>query len=183
MPYNFSAFKTSATEVEEWLAKELASIHTGRATPALLDNVKVNAYGAKSPLVHVASVSIEDPRTLRVAPYDKSQIKDIEQAINAADLGVSVAADDAGLRVFFPELTSERRDAFVKVVKERLEDARISLRRHREEAWDDIQKKEKDGELTEDEKFSSKEELQKMVDEINKELEEMAKKKEEDILS
>ncbi|NIT70706.1 ribosome-recycling factor, partial [candidate division KSB1 bacterium] len=107
----------------------------------------------------------------------------IEQAINAADLGVSVAADDAGLRVFFPELTSERRDAFVKVVKERLEDARISLRRHREEAWDDIQKKEKDGELTEDEKFSSKEELQKMVDEINKELEEVAKKKEGEISS
>lgn len=183
MAYNFSEFKTRAQDVEEWLKKELASIHTGRATPALLDKVTVEAYGARSPLAHVASINVEDPRTLRITPFDKSQIKDIEAAVNRADLGVSASADSDGLRVFFPELTSERRDSFIRVVRDRLEDARISLRKAREETWDDIQTQEKEGTLTEDEKFRGKEDLQKLVDETNKSLETIADKKETDIKS
>lgn len=183
MAYDFSHIKTRLEEVENWLQKELASIHTGRAAPSLLDKVTVEAYGAKSPLQHLASIGIEDPRTLRVTPYDKSQNKEIEKAIERADMGVSVSVDDAGLRVFFPELTAERRDTFAKVVKERLEDAHISVKREREETWSDIQKKEKDGELSEDEKHRYKDELQKMVDDTNARLKEMAEKKEEEIRS
>lgn len=183
MAYDFSSLKSKLNETEEWLSGEFSSIHTGRAIPALLDGVMVDSYGSKTAISHIAAVTTEDPRTLRIAPWDKSQIKDIEKAVNDADLGVSVAADDQGLRVFFPELTTDRRQAFVKIAKEKLEDARIRVRKEREDVWGDIQKKEKDGEITEDEKFNLKDELQKIVDEENKKIEEMADKKESEIMS
>lgn len=181
MPYNFSPFKTRISEIEKWLQDELASIHTGRATPALLDGITIEAYGSRSAIAHVASVSTEDARTLRVTPWDKSHVKEIESAINAANLGVSASSDAAGIRVFFPELTSERRDMFAKIARERLEDARVSVRKEREETWNDIQKQEKEGSISEDDKFRHKEELQKFVDEANKKLEEMTERKEKEI--
>jgi len=110
-----------------------------------------------------------------------SQAKNIEQAIQQSDLGLSVSIDDKGLRVKFPELTSERRAGLVKVAKQKLEDARVSLRSERERVWDDIQKKEKEGGMSEDEKFRLKEQMQKIVDETNKKLEEMTEKKEQEI--
>ncbi|VAW17888.1 Ribosome recycling factor [hydrothermal vent metagenome] len=183
MNYDFSLFKNKIIEVENWLLKEFSSIHTGRAVPALLDGVAIDSYGAKTAINHVASVTTEDPRTLRVSPWDKSQIKDIEKAINDANLGVSVASDDQGLRVFFPELTTERRQAFVKIAREKLEDARVSFRKEREEVWGDIQKKEKDGEISEDDKFHLKDELQKIMDDENRKLEEMSEAKEREIMS
>jgi ribosome recycling factor len=183
MAYNFSHFKTQLAGVETWLQGELASIHTGRATPALLDGVKIVAYGSLSPIMHVASIVGEDPRTLRVSPWDKSHTKEIEKAVNEANLGVSASADGEGVRVFFPELTAERRTMFAKIARERLEDARISVRKEREECWNDIQAKEKDGSISEDDKFRSKEELQKMVDETNKKLETMTERKEKEITS
>lgn len=183
MVYDFSIFKKRIQGVESWLSGEFSSIHTGRAMPALLDGVMVDSYGAKTSVSHIASINTENPRTLRVAPWDKTQIKAIEKAINDANLGVSVAVDGAGLRVFFPELTGERRQSFMKVAKGKLEDARISVRKEREEVWSDIQEKEKEGALSEDEKFRLKEELQSIVDETNKLLEAMAEKKEKEIMS
>ena len=182
MAYDFTHLKTKLNEIEEWLSGEFASIHTGRAIPALLDGVMVDSYGSKTAVNHIASVIAEDPHTLRVAPWDKSQIKDIEKAVNDANLGVSVSADDQGLRVFFPELTTERRQAFVKIAKEKLEDARVSVRGEREKIWSDIQEKEKNGEISEDDKFRLKDELQKIIDEENKKLEEMLSKKEKEII-
>ena len=183
MNYDFSLFKNKIIETENWLSKELSSIHTGRAMPALLDGVMIDSYGAKTAINHVAAVTAEDPRTLRVSPWDKSQIKDIEKAINEANLGVSVASDDQGLRVFFPELTTERRQSFVKIAKEKLEDSRITLRKEREDTWSDIQKKEKEGELSEDDKFRLKDELQKIVDEANNKLENITNAKEQEIMN
>jgi len=182
MAYNFTEFKNKITEVENWLSKEFSSIHTGRAIPALLDGVMIDSYGTKTAINHVAAVTAEDQRTLRVSPWDKSQIKDIEKAINSANLGVSVASDDQGLRVFFPELTTERRQAFVKIAKEKLEYTRISLRKEREDVWSDIQKQEKEGEISEDDKFRLKDELQKIVDEANNKLDSMAENKEKEIM-
>jgi len=181
--YNFSQLKTRLGEVEEWLKKELSSVHTGRATPALLDNVVIDSYGTKTAIPHVAAVSVEDARTIRVAPWDKGQIKDIEKAISGANLGVSASSDDAGVRVFFPELTSERRTTLIKVVKEKLEEARISMRKEREEAWSDIQDKERASDMSEDDKFRAKDDLQKIIDEANKNLEAIAEKKERELLS
>lgn len=183
MAYNFSSFKEEIKKIEEWLAKEFSQLHTGRATPSLLDGVSVDSYGSMSPIVHVAAVSIEDPRTLRVSPWDKTQVKAIEKAIISQNLGLSVSVDDAGLRVSFPALTTETRVKLTKIVRDRMEDARVSVRSEREKFLKDIEQKEKDGELSEDEKFRCKEELQKLVDEANSKLEDLTRKKEADIMS
>lgn len=177
MVYDTLELKNELKEVESWLAKELSNIRTGRATPALLDGVFVDSYGTKSPVPHIASVTTEDARTLRVAPWDKGHIKEIEKAIAVADLGVSVSVDDTGLRVSFPELTVERREMMGKLVADKIENAKVSMRQAREKAWGDIQKQEQDGEITSDDKFTLKDELQKIVDETTKTFEVMEDKK------
>ncbi len=183
MAYNFSNTKAEFKKIEEWLGKEYSQIHTGRASPALLDSVQIESYGSYMPIKNVAAVHIEDPKTLRVAPWDKNQIKDVERAIQAANLGLSVASDEAGLRVIFPMLTTERRVSLVKLLKERLEDARVSVRQERERTWNEIQAKEKEGGMSEDEKFRSKDELQKIVDQTNQNLEGIFEKKEVEVMN
>lgn len=179
--YNFSEFKTRVTAIEEWFTKELSLLRTGRATSAILDSITVDSYGAQSPIAHVGNITMEDARTLRIAPWDKSQVKAIEGAIQKANLGLSVMTDDSGVRVVFPELTGERRAQIVKLLKEKLEDARISLRKEREEVHNDFKKQEKEGVLSEDEHHRAKEELQKLVTAANTKFEDMAKRKEEEI--
>jgi len=173
--------KNESDKVGEWLARELSNIRTGRATPALLDGVSIEQYGARTKISHVAAISIEDPKTLRVTPWDKATIKLIESAIQAANLGVSVSTDGVGVRVSFPDLTTERRTLLSKLVKEKLELARVSVRKEREECWNDVVKKEKDGEISEDDKFKLKEDLQKLVDEANTRLEEQAERKNKEL--
>ena len=183
MTYNFSPFKTRTQEIEEWLKKELSLLRTGRATAAILDSITVESYGTQSPIAHVGSVTMEDARTLRIAPWDKSQVKAIESAISKANLGLSVMTDDNGVRVVFPELTGERRAQIVKLLKDKLEDARISLRKEREDLLSKFKQMEKDGELSEDEHFKAKAELQKIIDEANRKFEELAERKEKEIQS
>ena len=166
----------------DFLSKEYNQLNIGRASPMVLDGITVESYGARVPLKNTASVSIEDPKTLRVAPWDKNQIKDIEKAIAAANLGLSVATDDLGIRVIFPQLTTESRQSLVKVLKEKLEEQRITVRRERERIWEDVQTKEREGKLTEDEKFRAKEELQKIIDEANRNLEASFEKKQKEVI-
>jgi ribosome recycling factor len=183
MAYNFSSFKQSIKDVEERLKKEYSGIRTGRATPAILDSILVESYGAKMPINQLGSIASEGPRSLKITPWEISQAKAIEKAILTSDLGLSASADDKGVRVIFPELTSERRASLIKIVKQKLEDARVSLRNERDKVWNDIQSKEKDGGMGEDEKFRLKNEMQKMVDDGNKSLEDVASRKETEILS
>ena len=182
MQYNFSNFKLEINKVAEYLSKEYNQLNIGRASPMILDGVSVESYGARVSLKNVASVSIEDPKTLRIAPWDKNQIKEIEKAIVASNLGLSVAVDTLGIRVIFPQLTTETRQTLVKVFKEKLEESRITVRKERERIWDEIQKLEKEGKMTEDEKFRAKEDLQKVIDEINQKLESIFEKKEHEVL-
>ncbi len=179
MAYNFSDFKTALKRVEEWLSKEYSGVHTGRATPTLLDTISVESYGSYQPIKNVGTISIEDPKTLRIVPWDKSVIKEIERAITAANLGLSVAPDQDGVRIIFPMLTTENRQKLVKVLKEKLEDARISVRKEREEA----STKMKATDLPEDDMFRAKEEMQKYVDETNKNLEAIFEKKEHEVMN
>lgn len=183
MTYNFSPFKTRVGEIEEWFKKELSLLRTGRATSAILDSITMDSYGSQTPIMHVGSVNMEDARTLRVVPWDKGLVKAIEGAIQKADLGLSVTADSDGLRIIFPELTGERRAQIIKLMKDKLEDARISLRKEREEVLNDFKAQEKDSEMTEDDVFRSKEELQKIIDVANARFEEMGEKKEKEIQS
>ena len=182
MQYNFSNFKAELKKVEEFLGKEYNQINIGRASPMVLDGVSVESYGSFVPLKNVASVSIEDPKTLRIAPWDKTQIKGIEKAIAGANLGLSVATDDQGIRVVFPQLTTETRQTLVKVLREKLEESRITVRRERETVLNDIEGKKKEGKLTEDEMFRAKEELQKIINETNSNLEATFEKKEKEVM-
>ncbi len=168
-------------ETKEWLQKEYAGIRTGQASPALLDGVRVESYGSMMPLNQVGSVGTEDARTLRISPWDSSQVASIERAIHDADLGVSVATDSSGLRVVFPELTSERRTQLLKLAKTKLEEARIAVRATRDEIMKHIDKALKDGDLSEDEKFTKKESVQTAVEVANKDLETLFAAKEQEL--
>ncbi len=176
MAYNTQNFKNELKKVNEWLQKEYGSVHTGRATPLILDNVFVESYGSKMPIKNVASVTAEDAKTLRVAPWDKTQIKNIEKAINESNLGLSVLSDSDGVRVIFPMLTTESRQKLVKIIKEKLEDSRISIRKLRQAEIDITE------DMTEDEQKRAKEEIQKAVDDANQEVEDIFKKKEKDLM-
>ncbi len=167
MSFNFKSFDTRAEEIVSWLAREFGGIRTGRATPMLLDLVQVESYGTRVPVNQVGSVSVEDPRTLRISVWDPNSVKALEKAINDANLGISVMSDASGVRVIFPELTSERRTQLLKLAKAKLEEARVSLRGARDEAIKEIESLQKSGELSEDERFAAKEDLQKRVDTKN----------------
>ena len=182
MAYSFKEAEENKTKIIEWLHNEYRAIQTGRATPNVLDGIAVEQYGARTPLAHVASISIEDPKTLRVAPWDKAVIRDIEKAINEADIGLSVSSDDQGLRVSFPMLTTETRQKLVKVLKDRLEEARVRVRAMREDANKDIDAREKNGDYGEDERMGNREALQKIVDGANAELEGIFGNKEKDVM-
>jgi ribosome recycling factor len=181
MLYDFSNIKKRGEEIEEWLKKEFSGLRTGVASPAILDSVFVDSYGSREPIRHVAAINIEDVRTLRIKPWDANLIKEIEKAIINSNLGVAPIADSEGIRISFPEPTGERRLELVKMVSSKLEEARVSVKKERDEVWHDIQEKERKGEISEDDKFRLKDELQKIVDELNRKLEGLASQKEKEI--
>lgn len=173
--------KKRLEDIGEWLQKEFAGIRTGQANPGLLDGVRVESYGTRVSLQQVGSVGIEDARTLRVSLWDASQVSAVEKAIRDADLGVSVVGDSSGLRIIFPELTSERRTQLLKLAKTKLEDARVSVRSVRDEAMKALEASFKANEISEDDKFSGKDKIQKSVEETNNKLESLFLKKEKEL--
>lgn len=183
MDYDFKHVDTKLKAAEEWLKKEYGGLRTGRATPAILDGVQISAYGSMMPLKQVGNISVEDARSIRITAYDNSLIKDIERGITAANLGVGTSSDGTSVRVTFPELTGERRAELVKMAKHKLEEARTSVRLARDESWKEIQEREREGTLTEDDKFALKEDLQERVDKTNGALEDSFKAKEKEMTS
>ncbi len=179
MAYDVNQFKKAAAEKQAWLSTELQALRTGRATPALLDGITFDMYGSMMALNQAGSIVIVDAATLYVNPWDKGQIKTIEKAITAADLGVSVGSDDNGVRVSFPSLTTERREQLMKLVRGKTEEARVQLRTARAKAISDVEK----GDTSEDEQKRLKNEIQKIVDDTNKLLEGIAEKKEKELAS
>lgn len=176
-----SQIKKRLDEVVEWLQKEYSGIRTGQANPGLLDAVKVESYGTYMSIVQLGSIGIEDARTLRVSMWDASQVSAVEKAIRDADLGVSLVTDSSGLRVIFPELTSERRVQLLKLAKTKLEDARISVRGVRDEEMKELERDFKAGGMGEDEKFTKKDDIQKNVEETNNKLESLFNSKEREL--
>ncbi len=182
MAYDFNPFKKQLASAEEWLKKEFQQIRTGQASPAILDGVKVEVFGAPQGIKELASIMIEGARTIRIAPWDKSQTKEIEKAITVANLGLSVVVDDQGLRVMFPELTSDRRKEIAKIAKDKMEEGKKQVRAHRDVIIKDLQAKEKAGGMGKDEIFRLKNDAQKLVDEANKKMEEAYGKKEKEVV-
>lgn len=183
MAYDFKPFEKRIKEIEERLGKELASVRTGRATPAILDGIQVESYGSRVPINQVANIAVEDARSLRITPWDASMGKEIEKAIMVANLGLAVGSDEKGVRVSFPELTSERRVTLLKLAKEKVEEIRTMLRAARDDVWSDIQAKEKAKEMSEDDKFRCKEDMQKRVDAANAAFDAALERKEKEIAS
>lgn len=182
MSYSFTKVLEEKLKIFDWLHAEYRSVSTGRATPQVLDLVHIDMYGARTKISHAGSINIEDPKTLRVTPWDKTIIGDMEKAINDANLGLSVASDSEGLRVHFPALTTETRQKLVKILKERLEEARVKIRGLREETNKDIDARGKEGEYGEDERMKYREEMQKITDDANAELESLFTSKEKEVM-
>ena len=166
----------------DYLRSELTVLQVGRATPSLVENLEVECYGSKMPLKQLAAIHAPEPRQIIIQPWDKNVLKDIEEAIRRSKLGLSPSVDGETIRLNVPSLSEERRHELVKIVKEKMEECRISIRRHREDSWKEIQNLEKEGKIREDDKFRAKDELQELVDEYNKKIEEIGGKKEGEIM-
>jgi len=183
MTYNFSKLKTKTEDIKIWFKGEISTLRTGRATPAFVENIIVESYGAKTPLKHIASITTENAQTLLITPWDAGLLKDIETAISSSNLGVQPIAVEKSVRISLPSLTEERRDSLIKLIGEKMEKAKISLRAERDDTWKNIQEEEKEGLMSEDDKFRAKDEMQKIIDDTTKEFKEIADKKEVEIRS
>ena len=175
--YDFSSLKEDREAAEIWLKGEYVQLQVGRITVAALDPVKVDAYGAKTPISQVASISVEDPKTLLVSPWDSSLLKDVETALREGLQNFSISVHETGVRVHAPDVIGEQREQLKKVVKEKLEEARKSLRISR----DNFVKKMKKEEVSEDEKHRALEEMQEIIEEGNKAFANVAEKKIEEL--
>ncbi|MGD8320639.1 MAG: ribosome recycling factor [Gemmatimonadota bacterium] len=165
------------------MRREFGSVRTGKATPALLDTVRVDAYGAKMPLNQVATIHTPEPSLLVVQPFDKSLMQAVEKAIQVADLGLNPANDGNVIRVPVPALTEERRKEYVKLLHKMAEEGRVSVRHARRTVRDELHTKVKDHEISEDEGHRREEALEKLTQEYTEKIDELLKHKEEEVLA
>ncbi len=161
---------------------EIASIRTGKATTALLDRVKADAYGQTMPLKQLGNVGVQDAHTLMVQVWDKSMVSIVEKAIRDANLGLNPAAEGQSIRVSIPPLTEERRKEYVKLTKKYGEDAKIAMRNLRREILHGVDKLEKDKEISEDEKKRSKKDADDLVHKYEKQINDLIAQKEKEIM-
>ena len=164
------------------LKEDLNTVRAGRANAALLDKVMVNYYGTPTPLKNISNISIPDPRTLMVSPFDPKSIGDIEKAINIANIGINPANDGKLIRLVIPQVTEERRKELTKLVKKMGEESKVAVRNIRREANEELKKMEKATELTEDDLKKDLEEVQKKADKAIKDIDDIVAAKEKEIL-
>lgn len=165
----------------EVVKRELLSIRTSRASAALVDNVKVDYYGAPTPLKQLSTISTPEPRLIIINPWDKSTIGEIEKAILKSDVGITPTNDGKVVRLSMPHLTEERRSELCKVAARIAEDGRVSLRSIRHAANDKVKKMEDDGQASKDEAFWGKDDIQKLIDKYIKEVDTLLSHKEKEI--
>lgn len=177
------SYKNDLNKVFEHFKEELSHLRTGRANPAILDNVVVEAYGANMPLKGVASITIADPRTITVEPWDKNLLKEVEKAIASANLGLNPINDGKLIRLVMPPMTEEFRRELAKIIGQKLEQARVVLRQLRDRIRDEIFAAEENKEMGEDQRFQLQEKLEKLMKEYNDKLKLMAEEKEKEIMT
>lgn len=170
-------------KVINFLERELAKIRTGRATPSLVEDIEVECFGQKFLLKQLATISAPELRQILIQPWDKSYLEPIQKALSQSTIGTSPIVDKDLVRLSLPPLTEEYRKNLLKILSEKMEEARKTIRRWREEAWDEIQEKTKEGEIREDDKFRAKDELQDLIDEYNQKIEEIGERKTKEISS
>lgn len=179
----FSKTKEKMEKCLNSLERDYKAVRAGRANPAILDRVTVDYYGTPTPINQMAAISVPEPRMLMIQPWDASTLKEIEKAINTAEIGINPSNDGKVIRLVFPPLTEERRKELVKDIAKRAEEAKVAIRNIRRDAMDDLKKLKKNNEITEDDQKTGEKKLQDITDSYVKEAEEMEKKKEQEILS
>lgn len=165
----------------EFLQQDLASIRSGRATPALVENLTVEAYESKSPLKELASITAPEPQSLLIQPWDANIIKNIETAIRQSSIGIEPINDGRVVRIIIPPLTEERRNEFVKIIHQKAEEARIALRNIREKEMKEVKKSQTASEISEDESKSLQKEIQEQIDASIKKVDEIVDRKEKEM--
>lgn len=165
----------------EFIQKELSALRTGRASPALVENIMVPCYESQMPLNQLANILVPEPRSLVIEPWDKSIIKSIEKALQISDIGVSPVNEGTQIRVVLPPLTEERRESLLKIMNKKLEEARIAIRTTREHAIKAIRTEEANGEISEDDFFRMQKEIQKSIDEYMEKVQGIGEKKKKEI--
>lgn len=173
--------KEEFNQAIEFLKHDISSLRTGRATPALVEDVQVEAYGVKQPLKAVASISVQDAKTLVVSPWDKSVLQAVESAIRLSSIGLNPVNDGKILRLPLPELSQERRQDLIKILHQKLESARVAVRKIREDARKEIDTQEKNKEISEDDKYKFQEDLEKLVKDFNDKIKLVGEEKEKEI--
>jgi ribosome recycling factor len=168
-------------KVISFLEREMAKFHTGRASPSLVEDVAVDCFGQKFPLKQLAAISTPEPKQILIQPWDKSYVESIVSALEKTGVGANPVLDKDAVRITLPPLTQEYRQGLIKTLSEKKEQSRQAVRRWRDEAWDEIQDKTKEGKIREDDKFKGKEELQKLVDDYNEKIEDMVERKKKEI--
>lgn len=179
----FTKAKEKMEKCLDALNRDYKAVRAGRANPAILDRVTVDYYGTPTPINQMAAISVPEPRMLMIQPWDASTLKDIEKAINTAEIGINPSNDGKVIRLVFPALTEERRKELVKDISKRGEEAKVAVRNVRRDAMDDIKKLKKYNEITEDDQKNGEKKLQDITDSYIKQVEEMVKKKEDEVLS
>ena len=174
--------ETKMKKAVDSLQMDLRAIRTGRASPALLERIRVDYYGSPTSLVELASVSAPEPQQLLIRPWDATALKEIERAILASDLGLTPSNDGKVIRLIIPALTEDRRRELSKVVAKRVEEARVTVRNCRRDALGELKEQEKDKSISEDDFYVAKDDLQKLTDEYIVEVDKVGKAKEEEIM-
>ncbi len=183
MNQQLTTAKQKFAKAIEHFTGELATIRSGRATPALVEHVKVEAYGTVTPLIELAGISAPEPKLVIISPWDKGILKDVERALQAANLGMSPVIDGVVIRLNLPPLSEERRREFVKLVGLKHEEAKAAIRHTREEVLKGIKDQKTAGTLPEDEFFLLQKDLQKLVDEVNTQAKQASEAKEKEIMT
>lgn len=164
------------------LKEEFAAVRTGRASPVLVEKLKVDYYGTEVPLQQLAGFSVPEPRVLMISPYDKGAIKAVEKAVQASDLGITPGNDGQAIRLVFPQLTEDRRKELVKLVRHRAEESRVAVRNVRRQARHDLETLEKGGQLSRDELDRTEKELERHTHEVVAEIDQLLQHKEQELL-
>jgi len=174
--------ETRMKKAVEATQAELSKIRTGKASPAILDTIRVDYYGSSLPLKQVASISVPEPRLITIQPWDRKVLPEIEKAILKSDLGLNPINDGSIIRLPIPPLTEERRRDLVRVVHKLGEEGRVAIRNIRRDANEELKKAEKDGEISEDDAHRAMKEVQDLTDEYIEKIDEIVKVKEKEIL-
>lgn len=167
----------------EALRKELATIRTGRAHPGLIEHLRVDYYGAPTPLNQLATINVPEPRLLTIQPWDQQSLGAIEKAILKSDLGLNPSNDGSIIRLLIPQLTEERRKELAKVVRKKVEEGRVAVRNVRRDRHDELRRLQREKEISEDAQYLAQEELQKLTDGFIQEVERVGEEKEADLLA